>query len=59
MAEKRGRKAKPLTCTFYIGKTQVDRLPEDYLDKMSERLSRTMSVYYTRHPEEFERAFGH
>lgn len=49
------RKSKPLTCTFFIGDKQVDKLPPEYLDKMAERLSLVMSRYYTAHPDEFVR----
>ena len=48
-------KNKELTCTFFIGDKQVDKLPEDYLDRMCERLSKAMSLYYTAHPDEFAR----
>ena len=47
------RKSKPLTCTFFIGDKQVDKLPPEYLDKMAERLSLVMSRYYTAHPDEY------
>ena len=47
------RKQKTLTCTFFIGDKQVDKLPPEYVDKMCERLSLVMSRYYTAHPEEF------
>ena len=46
-------KRKEITCTFYIGDKQVDKLPEDYLDKMMENLGKAMSEYYTRHPDEY------
>ena len=49
------RKSKPLTCTFFIGNKQVDKLPPEYLDKMAERLSLVMSRYYTAHPDEYIR----
>ena len=38
------------------GKTeQIERLPDDVLQIMSQRLSRTMSDYYTQHPDEYIR----
>lgn len=48
------KKEKKLTCTFYIGNKQVDKLPPEYLDRMAERLSQTMSAYYTQHIEEYK-----
>ncbi len=48
-----GRKQQKLTYTFYLGGKQVDRLPPEYLDKMAERLGETMSIYYTKHPDEY------
>ena len=46
-------RGKPLTCTFYIGDKQVDKLPDDYLERMAERLSERMSLYYSNHPEKY------
>ena len=46
---------KPLTCTFHIGGKQVEELTEEQLEKMCERLSETMSTYYTAHPEEYRK----
>jgi hypothetical protein len=46
-------KQKPLTCTFYIGGKQVERLTEEQLEIISQRLSTAMSAYYTAHPEEY------
>lgn len=47
--------AKQLTCTFYIGGKQVEKLTPEQLNRMSERLSKTMSEYYSRHPEEYKK----
>lgn len=46
---------KAITVQLYIGDQPVDRLPEEYLDRMMERLSESMSRYYTDHPDEFQR----
>ena len=46
------RKEQKLTCTFFVGDKQVDKLSPEHLDKMSRRLSEVMSLYYTAHPEE-------
>lgn len=48
---------KPLTVRLFLirdGKTeQIERLPDDVQKIMAQRLSRTMSDYYTQHPEEY------
>lgn len=48
-------KRKEITASFYIGDQKVDKLPPEYIEKMSKRLSETMSIYYTKHPEEYKR----
>ena len=45
--------AKKLACTFYVNGEKVDRLTEEQLDSMSEKLSKAMSRYYTDHPKEY------
>ena len=50
---KKNKRDKGLTCTFFIGDEQVDKLPDDYLDRMCERLSEAMSIYFTAHPEQY------
>lgn len=45
--------AKELTVTLYVGNEKVDKLTDEQLDRMSERLSEAMSRYYTDHPEEY------
>ena len=42
-----------LTVTFHIGGKQVEKLTDEQLEKMSQRLGEAMSTYYTAHPEEF------
>lgn len=50
---------KPITFKFYMldretgETTEVDKVPPEALAKMSERLSRTMSDYYTQHMDEY------
>lgn len=44
-----------LTFTLHIGGKQVDALTEEQLQRMTERLSEVMSLYYTAHPEEFQK----
>ena len=47
--------AKQLTYTIYVGGKPVDKLTPEQLDRMADRLSKTMSDYYTAHPEEYRR----
>ncbi len=46
---------KPLTVTFHIGGKQVDKLTEEQLEKMSQRLGEVMSAYYSAHPQEYQK----
>lgn len=48
------KKEKKLTCTFFVGNKQVDKLSPEYLEKMAQRLGEVMSIYYTAHPEEYK-----
>ncbi len=47
------KKQKLLTCTFYIGGKQVETLTEEQRERMAQKLSETMSIYYTAHPDEY------
>ena len=42
-----------LTVTLHIGGKQIDKLTAEQSDRMAERLSETMSLYYTAHPTEY------
>ena len=42
-----------LTVTLHIGGKQVETLTEEQRDKMAQRLSEAMSLYYTSHADEF------
>ena len=46
-------KDKKLTVTLHIGGKQVDKLTEEQKERMAQRLSEAMSLYYTANPEEF------
>ena len=48
-------KEKKLTVTLHIGGKQVDTLTPEQRDRMAERLSEAMSVYYTHHTEEYQK----
>ena len=45
-------KDKKLTVTLHIGGKQIDSLTPEQSERMAQRLSDAMSLYYTAHPEE-------
>jgi hypothetical protein len=47
-------KDTPLTVTLHIGGKQVDKLTSEQCERMAQKLSESMSLYYTAHPEEFK-----
>ncbi len=42
-----------LTVTLHIGGQQVESLSPEQTERMAERLSEAMSIYFTAHPEEY------
>ena len=44
-----------LTVTLHIGGKQIEKLTPEQLESMAQRLSDTMSLYYTNHPEEYRK----
>ena len=46
-------KNKSLTCTFYVGGKQVDKLTPEQSAIAAQRFSECLSRYYTQHPEEY------
>lgn len=48
-------KRKPLTVTLHIGGKQVDHLTSEQCDRITQRLSEAMSLYYTAHPDEYRK----
>ena len=48
-------KEKKLTVTLHIGGKQVDTLTPEQRDRMAQRLSEAMSLYYTAHLEEYKK----
>jgi hypothetical protein len=55
MEDKKKRKGNDLTVIFFIGGQQVDKLSPEQCEKMAEKLSQTMSRYYSLNLEEYER----
>lgn len=43
-----------LTVTLHIGGKQVDKLTAEQSERMAQRLTETMSLYYTAHPNEYQ-----
>ena len=52
------RKEQKLTCTFFVGGKQVEKLSPEHLEKASQRLGEVMSLYYTAHPDEYKALKG-
>ena len=44
-----------LTVTLHIGGKQVDTLTPEQRERMAQRLSEAMSLYYTAHPKEYQK----
>ena len=40
---------------LYLGDKQVETLPQEVREKISQRLSKQMSIYYTARPQEFQK----
>lgn len=55
LAKEEKVKGKPLTVTIYVGGKQVDTLTDDQRKRMEDKLSETMSIYYTAHVEEYKK----
>lgn len=47
-------KEKKLTVTLHIGGKQIESLTAEQSDRMAERLSETMSLYYSNHLSEYK-----
>ena len=44
-----------LTVTLHIGGKQVDTLTPEQRERIAQKLSKAMSIYYTAHPEEYSK----
>lgn len=53
-----GDSMKKITVTLHIGGEQVEKLTPEQVQKIADRLSESMSEYYTARPEEFKRMQG-
>lgn len=48
-------KKKELTVTFFMGGKQIDKLTPEQKERMLQRISKSMSIYYSAHIDEYER----
>ncbi len=46
---------KPLTATLHIGNKQIDKLTDAQCEKMAQKLSETMSRYYSQNIAEYRK----
>lgn len=46
-------KEKELTVTFFMGGKQIDKLTAEQKERMMQRISKTMSIYYSAHMDEY------
>ena len=44
---------KTLTVTLHIGGKQIEELTEEQCERMAQKLTEAMSIYYTSHSEEY------
>lgn len=42
-----------LTVSIHIGGERVETLTEEQRDRIAEKVSKVMSLYYSNHPEEY------
>ena len=47
-----------LTVTLHIGGKQIEKLSDEQCERIAERLSETMSLYYTAKPKEYLKLKG-
>ena len=47
------RKSKPITIEIFVGDQRVDKLTQEQKERMAQRLSEHMSLYYTQHIDEY------
>ena len=47
------RKTQPLTVTLYYGGERIETLTEEQRTRIGDRLSRQMSLYYSKHISEY------
>lgn len=48
-------KQQKLTYSFYVGGVKVDKLTPEHQQRIGERLSEAMSLYYSNHIDEYRK----
>lgn len=48
-------KQQKLTYSFYVAGVQVEKLTTEHKQRIGDRLSEAMSLYYTQHPLEHQK----
>lgn len=51
-------KQKEITFTLYVGDKKVETLTAEQRKRIADRLSKTMSLYYTNHALEYQKLKG-
>ena len=49
------KKEQKLTCTFFVGGKQVEKLTPEQCERMAQKVGEVLSLYYTANPEEYEK----
>ena len=49
---------RPLTVTLHIGGKRIEELTAEQSERMAQKLSETMSIYFTAHPKEYQAMKG-
>ena len=49
------KKEQKLTCTFFVGGKQVEKLTPEQCERMAQRVGEVLSLYYTANPEEYRK----
>lgn len=47
------RKPQKLIVELFVGDQKIEKLTEEQKERMAQRLSVNMSLYYTQHPDEY------
>lgn len=47
------KKSKPLKVILYMGDKRIEELTPEQKERLAQRLTERMSLYYAAHPEEF------
>jgi hypothetical protein len=49
------RTEQKLTYTIFVGGQPVDKLTPEQIDRMAARIGEAMSMYYSNHPDEYQK----